>query len=203
MRKITIIEHISLDGIIQAPGGPDEDGDYKHGGWVVPFSDTVVGQAIVAAHGSRLDLILGRRTYDIWAAYWPTIRGSSMADIFNAATKYVATHRSESLDWGPSRALSGDFVEQLRSIKSSDGPNLIVWGSSTLMPVLLGNSLADEVILLTYPVLLGSGKRFFSHPTDAREMGLVSSQVGTTGVLINTYRPVCPLRTGSFLEPPH
>ncbi len=101
MRKIRIIEHISLDGVIQAPGGPNEDGDYPYGGWAVPHSDEALGEAIVAAHGDAFDLLLGRRTYDIWSAYWPKAESSPMADSINAATKYVATHRPQSLEWGP------------------------------------------------------------------------------------------------------
>jgi dihydrofolate reductase len=197
MRKIRIIEHISLDGVIQAPGGPDEDrdGGFEHGGWVVPFSDPVVGQAILGAHQDRFDLLLGRGTYDIWAPYWPHQSGP-MADSLNAATKYIATHRPESLSWGPVKSLGADIVEGVRRLKESEGPDLILWGSSSLPPVLLGNGLADEVLLLIYPVLLGRGKRFFSDP--AVELSLVESKAGVSGVLVNTYRPAGPLRTGSF-----
>ncbi len=202
MRKIRIIEHISLDGVIQAPGGPGEDGDYMHGGWIVPFADPAVGKAIIAAHGTGFDLLLGRRTYDIWAGYWPTVRGGPIADGFNAATKYVATHRPESLGWGPAESLGDGLVEGLRRIKSADGGDLIVWGSSTLTPVLLGHGLVDEVVLLIYPVLLGTGKRFFSDKAEPRELALVSTKAASSGVLINTYRPAGSLRTGSFTDPP-
>jgi dihydrofolate reductase len=204
VRTIRIIEHISLDGVIQAPGGPseDDDGDFKHGGWTVPFADPVIGQTIIAAHAERFDLLLGRRTYDIWAGYWPKVRGGPIADCFNAATKYVATHRPKSLDWGPVEALGADIVEGLRRIKSGDGADMIVWGSSTLTPVLLGHGLVDEVLLLVYPVLLGTGKRFFSEGSQARELALVSTTAAASGVLLNTYRPVGSLRTGSFAEPP-
>jgi dihydrofolate reductase len=202
MRKIRIIEHISLDGVIQAPGGPGEDGDYRYGGWSVPYSDPAVGAAIKAAHGNRFDLLLGRRTYDIWAGYWPKIRNSPMADSLNAATKYVATHRPDSLGWGPAEELGADIVESLRRIRSMNGPELIVWGSSTLTPVLLGHGLADEVLLLVYPVLLGTGKRFFSDQSAPRELALVSTKAAASGVVISTYRPVGSLRTGSFADPP-
>jgi dihydrofolate reductase len=198
MRKIRIIEHVSLDGVIQAPGGPKEDGDYPYGGWAVPHSDPDVGETIVAAHGEALDLLLGRRTYDIWSSYWPKAGKSSMADSLNAATKYVATHRPESLGWGPVEDLGPDIVEGIRRIKATDGPHLIVWGSSTLTPVLLEHGLADEVLLLVYPILLGTGKRFFSDGAPPRELALVGTKAAPSGVVISTYRPSGPLRTGSF-----
>ncbi|HTA25778.1 MAG TPA: dihydrofolate reductase family protein [Terriglobales bacterium] len=162
MRKITIIEHISLDGVIQAPGGPNEDPPYPYGGWAGPHADTDGGAAIVAAHGEAFDLLLGRRTYDIWTGFWPKAPKSPMADSINAATKYVATHRPKSLAWGPAADLGADIVEGIRRIKAKSGPHLIVWGSSTLTPVLLEHGLADELLLLVFPVLLGTGKRIFS-----------------------------------------
>lgn len=200
MRKVRIIEHISLDGVIQAPGGPGEDGDSKHGGWIVPHADRAIGEAIVAAHGTNFDLLLGRRTYDIWADFWPKQKGP-MADQFNAATKYVATRRPQSLAWGPARDLGADIVQGLGAIKGQSGPDMIVWGSSTLTPVLLEHGLADEVVLLVYPVLLGTGKKFFSEAS-ARELALVSSKAAASGVVISVYRPVGALRTGSFLKAP-
>ena len=202
MRTIRIIEQISLDGVIQAPGGPDEDGDYKHGGWVVPHFEPAVGEAIDAAQGEKFDLLLGRRTYDIFAGYWPRIRNSPMADSLNVATKYVATNRPDSLEWGPAEDLGADIVEGLRRIKSKDGADLIVWGSSTLTPVLLGHGLADEVLLLVYPVLLGTGKRFFSDRSAPLELALVSTKAASSGVVMSTYKPVGALRTGSFADPP-
>jgi dihydrofolate reductase len=198
MRRIRIIEHISLDGVIQAPGGPNEDGDYPHGGWAVPHSDAAVGEAIVAGHGVAFDLLLGRRTYDIWSDYWPKAESSPMADSLNAATKYVATHRPDSLGWGPVEDLGPDIVDGVRRIKAKDGPDLIVWGSSTLTPVLLEHGLADEVLLLVYPILLGTGKRFFSAGTPPRELALVGTKAASSGVIISTYKPSGPLRTGSF-----
>ena len=198
MRKIRIIEHISLDGVIQSPGGPKEDGDYRYGGWAVPHSDAAVGEAIVAAHGDDFDLLLGRRSYDIWSGYWPKAEASSMANSLNAATKYVATHRPDSLVWGPVEDLGPDIVAGIRRIKAQDGPDVVVWGSSTLTPVLLEHGLADEVLLLVYPILLGTGKRFFSDGAPPREHALVGAKAGSSGVIISTYRPSGPLRTGSF-----
>ncbi|MBV9875673.1 MAG: dihydrofolate reductase family protein [Verrucomicrobia bacterium] len=196
MRTIRIIEHISLDGVIQGPGGPNEDG-YLYGGWTAPHADPAAGEAIVAAQGETFDLLLGRRTYDIFGGYWPKADKSPMADSLNAATKYVATHRPDSLEWGPVEDLGPDIVEGIRRIKSKGGPDLIVWGSSTLTPVLLEHGLADEVLLLVFPVLLGTGKRFFSDGTPPRELALVSTKAVSSGVIISTYRPSGPLRTGS------
>ena len=202
MRKIRIIEHISLDGVIQAPGGPEEDtGDgFKYGGWAAPHDDPEGGEAIVAAHGDDFDLLLGRRTYDIWSGYWPKAPKSPMADSINAATKYIATHRPKSLEWGPVEDLGSNIVEGIRRIKAKSGPHLIVWGSSTLTPVLLEHGLADEVLLLVFPVLLGTGKRFFSDGTPPRELALVGTKAVSSGVIISTYRPSGPLRTGTMGE---
>ena len=194
MRKIKIIEQISLDGVIQAPGGRDEDGDYAHGGWAMPYFDTDIGEAIVAAQGRSFDLLLGRRTYDIFAGYWPKAENGPIADGLNAATKYVATHRPNSLGWGPVEHLGADIMEGVRGVKSKDGPDLIVWGSSTLTSVLLEQGLVDEVLLLVYPVLLGRGKRFFSDSVDPRELAFVSTKATPTGVLLNTYRHVGSLQ---------
>jgi len=202
MRTIRIIEHISLDGVIQAPGGPEEDrdGNYAYGGWAMPHADPAVGEAVNAAHGTDFDLLLGRRTYDIWTGYWPKANGP-MADSINGATKYIATHRPDSLQWGPVESLGSDIVEGVRRVKATDGPHLIVWGSSTLTPVLLEHGLADEVMLIVYPVLLGAGKRFFSDGAPPRELALTSTKAASSGVIVSTYRPTGPLRTGSFDDP--
>ncbi len=200
MRKIKIIEHITLDGVIQAPGGPDEDGDYPYGGWAAPHDDPEGGQAIVDAQGETFDLLLGRRTYDIFSGFWPKAPKSPMADRLNAATKYVATHRPDSLAWGPAEGLGQDIVEGIRRAKAKDGPQLIVWGSSTLTPVLLEHGLADEVLLLVFPVLLGKGKRIFAAGTPPRELALVSTKAVSSGVIISTYRPNGPMRTGTYAD---
>ncbi len=202
MRNIRIIEHISLDGVIQAPGGPKEDssGGFKYGGWSAPLSDPEGGKAIVAAHGDDFDLLLGRHTYDIWSSFWPTAPKNPMTDSINAATKYVATHRPKSLEWGPVEDLGADIVEGVRRAKAKSGPQLIVWGSSTLTPVLLEHGLADEVLLLVFPVLLGIGKRLFADGTPPRELALVSTKAAPSGVIISTYKPKGPLRTGTVGE---
>jgi dihydrofolate reductase len=198
MRKIRIIEHISLDGVIQAPGGRNEGGDdYPHGGWTTPYRSAAGREAVAEAQGSRFDLLLGRRTYDIFAGYWPKAEKSPIANGLNAATKYVATHRPDSLGWGPIGDLGADIIQGVRSVKSKDGPDLIVWGSSTLTSVLLEQGLVDEVLLIVYPVLLGRGKRFFADSADPRELALLSTKTLSSGVLMNTYRHIGSLRTES------
>ncbi|MGE5234117.1 MAG: dihydrofolate reductase family protein [Acidobacteriota bacterium] len=194
MRKIRIAEHISLDGVIQ-PGGPNEDSDYAHGGWTAPYRCAAGAEAVAEAQGKSFDLLLGRRTYDLWASFWPKVKGGPFADGLNAATKYVATHRPDSLGWGPVGDLGADVMAGVRRVKSQDGPDLVVWGSATLTSVLLEQGLVDEVVLVVYPVLLGRGKRCFSDSTDPRELALVSSKATPSGVLINTYRHVGSLRT--------
>jgi dihydrofolate reductase len=189
MRKIRIFEHISLDGVIEHGEG------YAHGEWTAPYRGPAGLAAVIEAQGTGFDLLLGRRTYDLWAGFWPTAGNSPMADALNAATKYVATHRPESLEWGPVKDLGADIIGSVRGIKSKDGPDLIVWGSSTLTSVLLGQGLVDEVVLCVYPVLLGRGKRVLSDTADPRELALVSTKATPTGVLMNTYRQVGSLRT--------
>jgi dihydrofolate reductase len=188
-RKIRIFEHISLDGVIE-----QEDG-YAYGAWTMPYRSPAGLAAVIEAHGPRFDLLLGRRTYDIWAAYWPKAGNSPLANRINAATKYVATHRPDSLGWGPVKDLGADVIEAVRQLKAEAGPDLILWGSSTLTSPLFGHGLVDEVVLFVYPVLLGRGKRILSDQVDARELALVSTKSTPTGVLINTYRHVGPVRS--------
>jgi dihydrofolate reductase len=193
MRKIRIFEHISLDGVIE-PGGRNEESNFANGGWSAPFRTAAGAEALAEAQGKRFDLLLGRRTYDLWASFWPTVKTGPFADGLNAATKFVATHRPDSLGWGPVGHLGADIMAGVRRVKSQDGPDLIVWGSSTLTSVLLEQGLVDEVVLIVYPVLLGRGKLFFSDSANPRELALVSTKATSTGVLINTYRHVGSLR---------
>jgi dihydrofolate reductase len=191
MRTVRIIEQISLDGVIQAPGARDEGGDnYPHGGWTAPYRSPAGAEAIAAAQGERFDLLLGRRTYDIFAAYWPKAGNGSIANGLNAATKYVATHRPDSLAWGPVKDLGADIIGGVRTVKATDGPDLVVWGSSTLTSMLLEQRLVDEVLLVVYPILLGRGKRFFADTADPRQLALVSTKVVSSHVLMNAYRYV-------------
>jgi len=192
MRKLKIIEHISLDGVIQTTG---ED-DFPYSDWTAPYRTPAGRDAITAAQGERFDLLLGRRTYDIWSGFWPKAPSSPTADGLNAATKFVVTHRPESLEWGPSEGLGPNIVEDVRRIKSQDGPDLILWGSSTLTSTLLEQGLADEVLLVVYPVLVGTGKRFFAEGTALCSLELVSTQAFPSGIILNTYRVAGPLKTG-------
>ena len=193
MRTIRIFAHISLDGVI-SPGGPNDDSDFARGGWTSPYRSPAGAEALAEAQGKTFDLLLARRTYDLWAAYWPTVKTGPFADGLNAATKYVATHRPEGLAWSPVQNLGADVIAGVRRLKSQHGPDLIIWGSSTLTSVLLEQGLVDDVVLIVYPVLLGQGKRFFSDNADPRELALVSTKATSTGALINTYRPVGSLR---------
>jgi len=190
MRTLKIIEHISLDGVIQSSG---ED-DFPYVDWTVPYRTPAGRDALLAAHGERFDLLLGRRTYDMWSNFWPTASGNPFADRLNAATKYIVTHRPESLEWGPAEGVGPDLVEGVRRVKSQDGPALVVSGSSTLTSALLEHGLADEVVLIVYPALLGTGKRFFAEGTPARAFELVSSQAMPTGIVLSTYRVAGPLK---------
>lgn len=193
MRKLKIIEHISLDGVIQVSG---EDGDFPYADWTAPYRTPAGRDAVLAAHGERFDLLLGRRTYDAWSGYWPAAPSSPIADRLNAATKYVATHRPESLTWGPSEGLGPDVVEGVRRVKAQDGPDLVLSGSSTLTSTLLDHGLADEVVLAAYPVVLGAGKRFFAEGTPARAFELVDTKAMPSGIIFSTYKVVGPLKDG-------
>jgi len=190
MKKIKIMEHISLDGVIQHENG---DG-FAHANWTTPYRTPAGLAAVVEAYGSSFDLLLGRRTYDAWATFWPQAGNSPMANGLNAATKYVATHRPESLAWGPVQGLGADILASIRRLKATAGPDLLLCGSSTLTTVLLEQDLVDEIVLLVYPVLLGRGKRLFSDSAAPRELAFISSQTTSTGVLLNTYRHIGALQ---------
>ncbi len=185
MRKLKITEHISLDGVIRHSS--DDDG-FPYSDWSAPYRTLAGRDAVLAAYGESLDLLLGRRTYDIWSGFWPKVSGSPMADRLNAATKYVATHRPESLTWGPVEGLGSDFIEDVRRIKSQPGPDLILSGSSTLTSTLLEQGLAEEVLLIVYPILLGAGKRLFAEGTPPCSFKLLSTQAFPSGVLLSHYK---------------
>ena len=193
MKRLKIIEHISLDGVIQHS---NDDDAFPYSDWTAPYRTPAGRDLVMAAHGERFDLVLGRRTYDIWSGFWPKAPSNPIGDRLNAATKFVATHRPESLEWGPFQGFGPDIVEGIRRIKSQNGPDLVLSGSSTLTSPMLEHGLADEVVLIVSPVLLGTGKRFFAEGTPARAFELVSAQTTPTGVILSTYKVAGPLKTG-------
>jgi len=203
MRKLIVAEQISLDGVIQSPGGPQEDpsGNFRLGGWVVPYADEAIGQALQDLLSQPFELLLGRRTYDIWAAYWPRVRaGHAIADLFNSVPKHVATHRSDTLDWQNSHALEGDLADAIRALKHQDGVNLLTWGSGDMVAQLLAAGLVDELRLLIYPVVLARGKRLFGDNAQVSAFTLAHSTSTPGGVLITRYVRSGEVRTGAFEE---
>jgi len=203
MRKLIVPAFISLDGVMQAPGGPEEDtgGGFAHGGWVWPYyddSDDEMG----GVFKRPFELLLGRRTYDIFAAYWPHVAEDAphrnIADLFNGTIKHVATHRADSLEWNNSRALGPDITAAVRELKHTDGPDLVTQGSSVLVHQLLEANLVDELLLQVFPVLLGRGKRLFDDRSQATAFRLESSKTSPKGVLTNRYVREGEVRTGSF-----
>jgi dihydrofolate reductase len=211
MRKIIVGAFVSLDGVMQAPGGPDEDptGGFKYGGWVAPLWDDVTGKAMDESFAKPYDLLLGRKTYDIFAAYWPYVKtdpkasdfdalNAQIAEQFNRVTKYVATHRPESLTWQNSRGLGTDVVATLRELTRQAGPALLTQGSTELVHTLFANDLVDELRVLTYPLVLGRGKRLFDAGSKPAAFSLVQSKVSPNGVVIATYVRAGDVKTGSF-----
>ncbi|TIW32919.1 MAG: dihydrofolate reductase, partial [Mesorhizobium sp.] len=184
MRKIITATFVSLDGVMQAPGGPEEDpvGGFEFGGWTVHYWDDVMGAAMGETFSKSFALLLGRKTYDIFAAHWPYQSGP-IADSFNAVTKYVATHRPDTLSWQNSRSLGSDVVAALRQLKQEEGPDLLIQGSSELIQTLLANDLIDEISLLIFPLVLGKGKRLFGDGAMPAAFKLTRSQTSSTGVI--------------------
>jgi dihydrofolate reductase len=205
MRKVIAATFVSLDGVIQAPGGPQEDpaGGFKFGGWTFHHWDEVMGEAMGATFNAPFDLLLGRKTYDIFAAHWPYVDGSDpIADSFNAVTKYVATRSDRPLTWKNSVALR-DAATEVARLKQQDGPVLLIQGSSDLIQTLLANNLIDEFRLLVFPVVLGKGKKLFGDGTQPLGLKLLETKASTTGVIMSTYVPAGEVTTGSFaLEQP-
>ena len=188
----------TLDLVAQAPGGPDEDSaGFPFGGWQAPLMDEVAGAQVVAAYEGTDALLLGRRTYDIFAAYWP-YQKDPIADAFNPATKYVATHRPDTLTWQNTKSLGPDIVATLRRLKQEDGPDLLIQGSGNLIQTLLANGLIDEVRLMIFPLLLGKGKRLFGDAAMPAAFKLIKSQASSTGVIMATYERGGEIKVGSF-----
>ena len=199
MRKLVVLTFISLDGVMQAPGGPKEDvdGGFQYGGWTFPFFDESLGKEMSVQMGHEFDLLLGRRTYDIFASYWPNVTDPFGAGI-NNANKYVATHSALNSDWKNSYRIEGDVAEGVRKLKAGDGAELQVHGSSNLIQTLLKHDLVDEFWLKIFPVTLGEGKRLFGDGSIAAGFELAGCKSTAAGVIIANYRRSGSVKTGSF-----
>jgi dihydrofolate reductase len=200
MSKLIVSTFLTLDGVMQAPGGPEEDnsGGFAHGGWSVNYWDELMGQVMDEATSKPFAMVLGRTTYDIMAAYWPNAPEEAGAKTFNEATKFVASRSHPTLQWSNSVLIEGDAAEGLAALKQEDGPELQVHGSGNLIQTLLRHNLVDQYRLWVFPVVVGSGKRLFAEGTIPSGLKLVDSKVSTTGVVIGTYEPAGEIVTGSF-----
>ncbi|HJU02717.1 MAG TPA: dihydrofolate reductase family protein [Actinomycetes bacterium] len=201
MRKLIVQTFLTLDGVMQAPGGPgeDDDGGFAYGGWSVNYWDDQMGQVMGEATSRPFAMVLGRRTYDIMAAYWPTAPEEEGAKVFNDATKYVASRGRPDLEaWSNSVLIEGDAADGLAALKAEDGPELQVHGSANLIQTLLGHDLVDEFRLWVFPVVLGSGKRLFADGAIPKGLRLVDSKISSTGVVMGVWQPAGDLVTGSF-----
>jgi dihydrofolate reductase len=201
MRKLIVQTFLTLDGVMQAPGGPgeDDDGGFAYGGWSVNYWDDQMGQVMGEATSRPFAMVLGRRTYDIMAAYWPTAPEEEGAKVFNDATKYVASRARPNLEaWSNSVLIEGDAADGLAALKAEDGPELQVHGSANLIQTLLRHNLVDEFRLWVFPVVLGSGKRLFADGTVPSGLRLTDSKVSSTGVVMGTWQPAGEVATGSF-----
>jgi dihydrofolate reductase len=200
MRKLIVSTFLTLDGVMQAPGGPGEDdsGGFAYGGWSVNYWDEQMGQVMGEAMSTTFDLVLGRRTYDLFAAYWPHATDIPGAKPLNDATKYVVSRGRPALEWSPSVLIEGDAADGIAALKKEDGPELQVHGSGNLVQTLIRHNLVDEYRLWLFPLVIGSGKRLFSNGTVPSALKLVDSKVSSTGVVIGTYEPAGEIVTGSF-----
>jgi len=191
MRKIIAITQLTLDGVMQAPGGPDEDprSGFTHGGWAMPFGDERIKQVLEETVAVDFDLLLGRRTYDIFASYWPHQGDNPVTKGFDRAVKYVITHRADQLGWKTSHGIGGDIAAEVRRLKASDGPELHIWGSREVLQPIIGADLVDEYRMWIAPVVLGGGKRLFENGIPPRALTLIETASTPKGVLLNTYRP--------------
>ena len=198
MRKIIVQEHISLDGVIQAPGGPDEDtsGGFAYGGWIAPYSDLILGTALRRQMNLPFDLLLGRKTFEIWEPYWPQ-HGDAWPGV-NTATKFVASNTRTSSEWQPSEFLNGDIVEKVGKIKQQPGPDLHVWGSGNLIQTLIMHDLVDAFWLMSYPIALGAGKRLFADGTLPMAFKVTESIVTPIGVIVVNYERAGAIATGNI-----
>jgi dihydrofolate reductase len=192
MRKLIAITQVTVDGVMQSPGGREEDPEngFIHGGWAMPFFDDALGKVVIdETIAGEFDMLLGRRTYNIFASYWPHQGDNPIAKAFSRATKYVVTRSLDRLDWKNSQRIGGDVVDEVRRLKASEGPELHIWGSSKLLQTLIASGLVDEYRLWVFPLVLGEGKRLFENGVPPGSFSLVETRSTTKGVLVNTYRP--------------
>ena len=198
MRKIVVLTFVTLDGVMQAPGGPEEDesGNFKYGGWTVPYFDETLGQVMAEQMGRPFDLLLGRKTFEVFAAYWPHHEDEGAS--INQATKYVASNTLTAHAWSKSVFLSGNVVKEIKKLKQQDGPELQVHGSSNLIQTLLEHDLVDKFWLKIFPVTLGAGKRLFDQGTMPAAYTLVEAQVLPSGVILANFKHAGEVKTGSF-----
>jgi dihydrofolate reductase len=204
MRNVVAAAFVSLDGVMQAPGAPPEDptGGFTLGGWLVPYMDEALGQYIGEGFSTPFDLLLGRKTYEIFAAHWPFMPdGDPIKEAFNAVTKYVATRSDMPLTWQNSVRLEGDAADAVRRLKQEDGPTLLTQGSSVLLQTLLAHDLVDELRVMTFPLILGPGKRLFGSGAAPAALNLADHRVSTTGVIMSAYERAGEVTVGSFELP--
>lgn len=197
MRKIIVLEHISMDGVIQAPGGPEEDtsNGFAYGGWISSYSDKIIGEALRKQMNSQFDLLLGRKTFDIWEPFWPQ-HADAWQNVMTA-TKYVASNTRTASDWQPSVFLAGDIPTKVKEIKQGQGPDIHVWGSGNLLQTLIKHDLVDKFWLMIYPITLGVGKKLFADGTIPAAFNVTESIVGSSGVIVMNYERAGEVKTTS------
>jgi dihydrofolate reductase len=200
MRKIIVTTFLTMDGVLQAPGGPEEDrtGGFKWGGWLFPYADEVTDNVLGKIMSTPFDLLLGRRTYEIFAAHWP-YQNDAIGEKFNRINKYVVATTPIDTSWQNSILIKENVVNELKGLKEKDGPNLLVHGSSRLVQTLFANNLVDELHTWTYPITLGKGKKLFQEGTPTQEWKLTESVISTTGVIVASYVPNGEVKLGSFV----
>lgn len=202
MRKLTVLSFISLDGVMQAPGGREEDptGGFEHEGWVVGYFDDFLLKVMVKQTSKPFDMLLGRKTYEIFAAHWPYVNASEdpFAAKINNAKKYVASKTLTKVDWNNSELIKGDVWKEIKKLKEQDGPEIQVHGSGNLIQTLLRHDLVDELWLKIFPITLGTGKRLFAEGTIPAGFKLVESEISPTGVIVASYGRAGEVKTGFF-----
>jgi dihydrofolate reductase len=198
MRRLITTTFVTLDGVMQAPGGPEEDAssNFAYGGWQAPFTDDAIGEFLNETMSQPFDLLLGRKTYDIWIKYWPLHEDNPIGAAFKKATKYVASRSDVDLKWEGSQLIEGDVNEYVRRLKQSDGPDLHVWGSADLIQTLLDGGVVDEMRVLTYPIIVGPGKRLFGGKNRAQTFTATKTTVAKDGVVMAVYEPAGDVQTG-------